>query len=118
MKMIYVNQKPAENFEILDRINMSYLSDSSMMTVQIFPFRIKIDNEIYKFNGLGHGHWTPRNGDVLVAELNSENHFNLTHVPYEFLDKGIDETVRTLGIVAYVGEDQISILRHNSFTTE
>lgn len=113
METKYFNQIPDKSFELLDRINVVYSSLSGVPAIQIYPFRAKVDGKEYRFPGLSSGVWSPYPGNTVLAEIDENNNLTLSVVPDDLQEYVVSDYCTNLGIVIYIGKEEITILNHS-----
>jgi len=112
MKVTYFKQKPSKKFKILDKINVIYSSVGEKPTFQIMPFKVNANGKEYTFDGLNSGAWNPIFSSALLAEIDENDNFYLTVITPDMLENAFDLFSDRLGIIMYLGKDEITVLDH------
>lgn len=112
MKVTYFKQKPTTDFAILDRINVICSNIDGRIGLQIYPFKVKIKDNTYTFDGLNHGAWTPVVPCAILAEIDVNGNFVLTAVTSDMMTQDFDRFSTTLGIIMYIDSDEITVINH------
>lgn len=111
----YFRQEPNSIFKIKTRINVLYSTTDGVPTIQIYPFEIESGEETYGFAGLNAGNWSPQTGSAVLAVITENNKLNLVVIQPDMINEEIskiDNSVKVLGIIMYIGKELITVLDH------